>query len=267
MTAFVRPRRLDAPALRLAVIHHAGGSAAAYFPLHRGLPDDWDLLLLDLPGRGKRHGEAPSADMAELVDRAVEDLLPWSGSAPLALFGHSLGSVVAFEVAHALEDRGVPVAWVGVSGRPGPKSPVPAPRLDPALPDEELLHGLARLGGLPSLFHEHPDLRHRFLGLIRADLRALGTYRPDPLRRPLSAHLTAFGAVDDPLAPPDSLNAWAGETAGEFGRRLLPGGHFHFLSDSFTRFTRLLTAEIRTRVPSSPTEQPSAAAGSARTAV
>lgn len=258
MTAFVRPRRPEAPVLRLVVFHHAGGSAASYYPLTRGLPDGWDLLLLDLPGRGRRHSVPPLDEMSALVARATEDLLPWAGPAPLALFGHSLGSVVAFEVAHALQDRGLPPAWVGVSGRVAPDEYVPAPGLDPALPDKELTRALSLLGGLPERLHEVPDFHRRFLRLIRTDLKALGSYRPDPLRRPLTAPLTAFGATDDPLTPPDALDAWSHETAGEFTRCLVPGGHFHFLADSFVRFTSVLATEIRARVrpplPSRPAE-------------
>lgn len=248
MTAFVRPRRVEDPVLRLVVFHHAGGSAASYYPLTHGLPAGWDLLLLDLPGRGRRHAAPPLEEMSALVAQATEDLLPWTGRVPLALFGHSLGSVVAFEVAHALQARGLPPAWVGVSGRVAPDEYVPVPGLDPSLPDEELTRGLSLLGGLPERLHEVPEFRRRFLRLIRTDLKALLGYRPAPRRQPLRAPLTAFGATDDPLAPPGALDAWARETQGEFTRCLLPGGHFHFLGDSFARFTSVLTAEIRARV-------------------
>ncbi|MFJ2767088.1 thioesterase II family protein [Streptomyces sp. NPDC087300] len=267
MTAFIRPRKLDTPTLRLAVFHHAGGSASGYFPLTRGLPDGWDPLLVDLPGRGKRHTEPPSTDVASLVSRTVEDLLPWSGPAPLALFGHSLGAIIAFEVAHALEQRGVPVVWLGVSGRVAPDASVPGPRLSPAMPDEELLHGLDQLGGLPPLLHELPDFRRRFLRLIRSDFGALGAYRPDAARRPLAAPVTAFGAAEDPLAPPRYLDSWSRETSRGFTKCLLPGGHFHFLDDSFAHFTRVLVAEMRPWLRMPPAAPPFATAEPAATAV
>ncbi|MFD0430994.1 thioesterase II family protein [Streptomyces zhihengii] len=78
MSNFVRPRRLDAPAVRLVAFHHAGGSAASWFPLTRHLPVDWDVLLLDLPGRGKRHTEPALESMDEIVATATEDVLPWA---------------------------------------------------------------------------------------------------------------------------------------------------------------------------------------------
>jgi surfactin synthase thioesterase subunit len=249
MTALVRPRGLDDASLRLAVFHHAGGSATAYVPLARKLPADWDAVLIDLPGRVTRRAAPSPWDLAAVVGTLARDLLPWAGAAPLALFGHSLGATLAFETARTLHERGVPVAWVGVSGRVAPGEHAAVPWLDPGAPDEELAHALRRLGGLPGRLDEYPDVRRRFLDLIRADLAALDGYRPDPRRRPLAAPLTAFGGVADPLAPPVALAAWARQTTGPFGLRALRGGHFGLFDDEFERFTPVLVGEIRARAP------------------
>jgi surfactin synthase thioesterase subunit len=255
MNPITRPHRLDAPALRLVVFHHAGGSAASYFPLTRGLPREWDPLLVDLPGRGKRHASPPLADMGELAAVATDDLMPWADGPPLALFGHSLGAVVAFEVARTLESRGVFPAWVGVSGRGTPGGTVALHGIQHDLPDMDLLDRLTRLGGMPQRLDQVPDFRERFLRLIRADLRALDSYRPEPGRQPLAAALTAFGAADDPLAPPSALGAWARESSGGFRQRVLPGGHFHFLLDAFEGFTHALIEEVQSSVRLAPAGQ------------
>lgn len=245
MTALVRPRGLDDAALRLVVFHHAGGSATGYVPLVGKLPADWDAVLIDLPGRGARRN-APSWDLATVVRTLAQDLLPWADTAPLALFGHSLGAVLAFETARALHERGVHVAWVGVSGRTVPGEPETAVLgLDPGAPDEELIRALRRLGGLPTRLDEYPDVRRQFLKLIRIDLMALDRYHPDPRRQPLAAALTAFGWVADPLAPPGALAAWARQTTGPFGLRALRGGHFGLFDDGFERFAPVLVGEIR----------------------
>jgi surfactin synthase thioesterase subunit len=249
MTALVRPRRLDDASLRLAVFHHAGGSATAYFPLARELPTDWDAVLIDLPGRTPWQAAPAPWDLAEAVGTLAQDLLPWADAAPLALFGHSLGAALAFETAHALQERGSPVAWLGVSGRVAPGEQAAVPWLDPRATDEELANALRRLGGLPARLDEYPDIRRRFLDLTRTDLTALDGYRPDPRRRPLAAPLTAFGGVADPLAPPVALAAWARQTTGPSGLRSLRGGHFGLFDDGFKRFTPVLVSEIRAHVP------------------
>ncbi|MFG2910092.1 thioesterase II family protein [Kitasatospora sp. NPDC048286] len=244
MNAFVRPRSLEAPAVRLVVFHHAGGSSAPYFPLSRHLPVEWDLLLADLPGRGKRH-TAPATDrLPDLVALFADDLKPWADNAPLALFGHSLGAVVALETARELERRGAAPVWVGVCGRTPPEHPLRLPGMRSDLPDDDLLRSLAALGGLPVRIDELPGFRDRFLHLIRTDLRVLESYRPDPARRPLACPLTAFGSPDDPLTPPAALTGWARETIGGFRGRLLPGGHFGFLHDAFRTLASALVDEL-----------------------
>lgn len=243
---FIRPRPVADPAVRLIGFHHAGGSASGYFPLSRGVPAGWDLLLLDLPGRGKRHNQPVLEDMADLVAVAARDVAPWVGP-PIALFGHSLGAIVAVEVARALAAAGAPPVWLGVSGRVAPGDTVTA-LAEHRLDDAALLAELLDMGGIPSQIAEIPEFRDRFLGLIRRDLRAVASYRPDPGRRPLDIPLTAFGASDDPLAPLSSVGRWSRETAGAFRLRMFAGGHFHFLGAAFDRFTAAIVAEIA-RVP------------------
>jgi surfactin synthase thioesterase subunit len=256
MTAFVRPRPVADPAVRLVVFHHAGGSAAAYFPLTRCVPADWDVLLLDLPGRGKRHARPALESIAELAAVATADVLPWCDGAPLALFGHSLGAVVAYETARALEAAGRPAAWLGVSGRAAPGQPVRAALPGEELSDGELMAQLTRMGGMHPRAGELPDFRARFLPLVRSDLRAVAGYRPDPRRAPLGSPLTAFGAVDDVWAPPASLAPWSHETRGPFRRRTFTGGHFHFLGPAFADFTAELVEEIRQAVRPARTDRP-----------
>ncbi|MHC5909218.1 thioesterase II family protein, partial [Streptomyces sp. S6] len=199
--AFIRPRTVAAPAVRLVVVPHAGSSGSAYHPMHRTLPPTWDLLLLDLPGRGRRHAQAPVADMDTLVARVTDDVLAHADGTPLALFGHSLGAVVASETARRLQARGAAPLWLGVSGRQAPGIQPAIRLLDPSLSDMEFVRRLTRLGGMPDRLDELPEFKDRFLQVIRADLRALDSYRPDPGREPLSSALTAFVSTDDALAP------------------------------------------------------------------
>ncbi|MFE3489301.1 thioesterase II family protein [Streptomyces griseus] len=255
MSVFVRPRRVADPVVRLVVIHHAGGSAAAYHPLGRRLPDDWELLLLDLPGRGKRHTEAPLERMAELAEATADAVMPWTAGPPLALFGHSLGALVAAEAARSLEGRGPGPVWVGVSGRPAP-SAFEAGSLHPALPDDQLMARLTAMGGIPARIEEVPGFRDRFLRLVRADLRALVSYRPAPGRSRLTAPLTAMSATSDPLAPLAELGAWGRETTGELRQRIFPGGHFHFLDDAFARLGDVLVEEVHHVIGSTAATRP-----------
>jgi len=244
VSAVIRPLRHNDPAVRLVVCHHAGGSGSVYFPLSRQLPADWDVLLVDLPGRGTLHRTAPLRDIDEMAAHVTAAVLPWTGP-PLALFGHSMGAVVALESARRLMERGVRPAWVGVSGRIAPEATERADLLDPSLSDEALLAALNGMGGIPQRFDEVPEFRQRFLRLVRGDLHALGSFRPAPERRRLTAPLTAFGATGDDLAPVATLHKWAAETTGAFRRYTFDGGHFHFLDDGFSQLGRAVVREVR----------------------
>ncbi|MER5435284.1 alpha/beta fold hydrolase [Streptomyces sp. NPDC002588] len=241
MTPFVRPRPVDRPALRLIGFHHAGGSSTAYYPMGRAIPDDWELLLLDLPGRAKRYHEPPMEHIDDVVDLALADVEPWL-DVPVALFGHSYGAIVATEVARKLCDTGRPPLWTGVSGRvsPGYRTQRRLSELD----DLGLLQQIRAMGGLPEQLDEVPEFVARFTRLTRADLRSVESYRPPADRTPLSCPLTVFCGTDDLWAPPAAMSGWSAESVHEVRRRVFPGGHFYFLGSSFAGFTRELVAEI-----------------------
>jgi surfactin synthase thioesterase subunit/malonyl CoA-acyl carrier protein transacylase/aryl carrier-like protein len=224
---FVRPRPQDNPSVRLIAFHHAGGSAAMYHAMSAWLPADWDLLVLDLPGRGKRHAEPPISDVPELVARVIDDVYPWL-DAPFALFGHSLGGMLAADTARACERLGTPPVWIGISGRVAPTIQMQTSHLS-QLDDAALLAEIVALGGTPAGVGEHRELRERFLRVLRADLALLETYRAATDRAPLQCPITAFAGMSDDWAPPTTMRPWARETRGSFHLRLFPGGHFYFL--------------------------------------
>ncbi|HEY6877495.1 MAG TPA: alpha/beta fold hydrolase, partial [Polyangiales bacterium] len=238
MSAFVRPRELSAPTLRLVVFHHAGGSASTYYPLTRALPSDWDLLIAELPGRGSRHALPPMREVASITTWMRSALADYQ-DVPLALFGHSFGAIVASEVARVLEGDGVPLTWLGLSGRAAPSSPR-APRRLHELDDDALLRELLALGGTPDKIHDYPELKQRFLRIARADLAAVDAYQPDPRRSPLRCPIAGYTGEHDAWAPPDSMRPWSRETRGACALRTFPGGHFYFLGEPFSSFARAI---------------------------
>jgi surfactin synthase thioesterase subunit len=246
---FLRPRRIDAPALRLVIFHHAGGSAAGYHGLARELPPDWDVLLLDLPGRGRRTSEPLLEDIGPLINGAVRDVRAWT-DVPYALFGHSLGAIVASEVGRELGAHGTPPRWVGVSGRAAPgEFGLPgrsgAHRALSQLDDEGLLTELTPLGGIPQQLVDEPEILARFVRTVRADMVAVDSYQPNPDRPPLLCPLTAFGGLSDAWVPPAALEGWSGETLGSFRLRLFPGGHFYFLGARLRSFAKDLVDDVQ----------------------
>jgi surfactin synthase thioesterase subunit len=205
--------------VRLFCFPYAGASALVYARWRRRLPDWLDVRPVELPGRGTRFDEALHTDIDTLATRLAEELRP-AAAGPFALFGHSLGALLAFEVAHRLESE--PLALF-VSGTHAPTRRNPA-RYEGLRTDGELIAELRKLNGTPPEVLNSPELLALTLPVLRADFQLCGGYRRQS-RPPLRCAIHVFGGEGDETTP-DTLNAWREETRGAFSLRLFDGGHF-----------------------------------------
>ncbi|MEQ9332862.1 alpha/beta fold hydrolase [Thalassobaculum sp.] len=238
---FARVRPRPEAAVRLFCFPHAGGAASSYFHWPAAL-DGVDVLAVQPPGREGRLAEPPIADMPALLDCLVAEVEPHLDRRTL-FFGHSMGALVAFELARELRRRGLPAPErLYVSGRRAPTVPTAEAPLH-ALPDPELVAELnRRFGGLPAAILAEPELMALFLPVIRADLTVLErhAFSRDPV---LDLPITALGGEDDARAPESGLAAWRELTSADFAVRRFPGGHF-YLHDRREAFLRDLAAML-----------------------
>ncbi|MEE1943113.1 alpha/beta fold hydrolase [Streptomyces sp. TRM 70361] len=209
--------------VRLLCLPHAGGSASYFYPVSQRLAPRVETLAVQYPGRQDRRNEPCLETVQDLADQIVEVLGPWQDK-PLALFGHSLGATVAFEVALRMEARGTRPAALIASGRRAPS----APRDERVhlRNDEGLLEEIRRLDGTQSQLLEDDEIRRMVLPSIRADYKAAETYRYEP-GPPLSTPLYALTGDADPKATTDEVRTWADHTTGRFEMTVYPGGHFY----------------------------------------
>lgn len=220
--------RPNAP-LRLLCVPYAGGSAAAFRGWANRLPADVELWGVQLPGRASRRDEAPLTRMDSLVEVIANELVAVRDGAlndrPCALFGHSMGALVAFELARQLRNRhGLTVSGLLVAGRGAPHLPDPGPALtcgsEPALVTE-----LQRLGGVPAEVLGDAVRRARMLRLIRADFAVCETYAYHSAA-PLDCPITVFGGTEDFDWPLETLAAWREHTTSTARVHTFAGGHF-----------------------------------------
>jgi pyochelin biosynthetic protein PchC len=209
---------------RLVCFPHAGGTASAYYPFSRALPPSVEALCVQYPGREDRRNEDPVRDIQALADDICTALAPWHGDR-LALFGHSMGAIVAFEVAWRLqESSGSAPVMLFASGRRAPSVHLEG-RVH-LLGDADLVAELKSLSGTAASLFDDAEMMRLVLPSIRSDYQAIETYRCPPGRR-LGCPVTAFvGDRDDHVSISDA-RSWAEHTTGEFGLEVFPGGHFY----------------------------------------
>lgn len=235
--AWLPPRRArDGVALRLFAFPFAGGDTPIFSSWTEQLPPEIELCPVQLPGRGRRTLEPAYAELGPLVSALAEALAP-ALDARFALFGHSLGALVSFELARTLRRTGRPLpCHLLVSGRPAPQLP---PRYAPLahLPDAELVRQLHRRYGfvLPAHDGVFDELLRLMVPTIRSDVTISERYTYVD-EEPLACPITAFGGIDDATVTREELDAWRDQTRGGFEVRMIPGGHFYLGSAFLIRF-------------------------------
>lgn len=225
----IRDRSNPAARLRLFCLAHAGGGASLFRPWPAALPPAIQVCPVQLPGREERFLEQPHTSLTALVDELTAAVLPHLDR-PFALFGHSMGALIAFELARELRRRRVEPVWFFVSACRAPHRQSSSVQLS-TLPDSAFMESVQRkYGGIPSQLLEEPELLERFIPVLRADLSIVETYsyRREP---PLECATLSVGGVDDSTVPEEDLLAWREHTAGRFECQMLAGGHF-FVKDS-----------------------------------
>jgi pyochelin biosynthetic protein PchC len=219
------------PRVRLFCFPHAGGAASYYYSLSKALPSDIQVLAIQYPGRQERFREPCITNLTDLSRSIVSELVDLTQETPFAFFGHSMGSVVACEVARSLEDVGHPVSELFASGRCAPSFPSRAHH-EPlhSMSSETLLAVLLEESGMQAeilrqMLHDQ-DFIDLILPAIRADFQAIETYSYQP-GQPLSCPISVLIGDNDLNVNRDGAGAWAAHTTASCRVHLFPGGHFY----------------------------------------
>ncbi|MFO7565055.1 MAG: alpha/beta fold hydrolase [Enhygromyxa sp.] len=215
--------------VRLVCLPHAGASPSAFRPWAELAPPDFELLPVQLAGRGARVDEPLATRVEQIVEPLALALEPLLDSTRVVIFGHSLGALLSLELVYELRRRGLPGPdLLVVSGRTVPGSGRTL-RLH-ELPDRHLIREVQRIyGGIPREILVEPAMLMRMLPILRADL-AVNENHCFRDEAPIDCGILALGGAEDPHVTRTELELWRRRTTGSFECAQFQGGHFYLSS-------------------------------------
>ncbi len=216
-----RLTHIRAPTSHLVVVPHAGGGPSSFRRWGELLGDAVEVWAVELPGRESRLSEQPVKDLeviADAVSKAVREAVP----APYVIFGHSMGALVAYEVAERLRHVHPP-RHLFVSGCPAPH--MVRHHETRHISDTAFVELLRALNGTPDEVLQDQELMALLLPSIRADFEAVNSYRC-AARRALDIPLTALTGSKDPGVTPGDIDGWAKHSTSALNSFVIEGDHF-----------------------------------------
>ncbi|HEY0067307.1 MAG TPA: alpha/beta fold hydrolase [Flavisolibacter sp.] len=203
-------------------MHFAGGNRYSFQFLIPHLTG-FDVIPLELPGRGKRLGEPLLKDFGQAAEDMFRQVKQKLSTAPFVFYGHSMGAYMALRASNLLEKEGrLPVALV-VSGNAGPGLPGREKKRRHLLPREDFKEELKKIGGVPAEFLENDDLLNFFEPILRADFEIAEEHGMED-EPPTGAPLFALMGSEEENA--GKIANWSRFTRSAFRSDILSGGHF-----------------------------------------
>jgi acyl transferase domain-containing protein/surfactin synthase thioesterase subunit/aryl carrier-like protein len=223
---FIIPNPNPEAKYRIFLFHDAGGSSSLYTNWSKHLSKVFEIVLLEMPGRGHRIGEKYITDMALLINKLSSAIQPFLNK-PFLFFGHSMGGEIAFELVRELNRTSgkKPLSLIISSAQcfNGTTKEINEHKL----PEKELTDLF------PALKKENFDDEefYRFaVNTLRADLKLLSTYKYKQ-NGILDIPITILWAEDDTIVDKQGAERWKNETSSTFRLVLRKGGHRYIDKD------------------------------------
>ncbi|MCP5051430.1 MAG: thioesterase [bacterium] len=230
--------------VKLYCFPYAGGAASGYNQWKRFLDPGTELRAIELAARGRRMRDPNYNTIDDAVDDVFGIIKDELNQGPYALCGHSMGSMIAFELAYKIKENGLPgPLHIIFSGRAAPQISREGKRTLHHLPDDQFKKEMLEMGGTPKEFFEHPELLEVFLPLLRGDFRLTETYEHSKKDSPISCDITVLSGKEDEDTT-EEVEAWRVHAQSNCDIHYFEGGHF-FIHDETERVVNIINNAIK----------------------
>ncbi len=212
--------------VRLYCLPYAGGLAGSYLKWNPYLADFIELVPIELAGRGRRREESAYGSFRAAIRDLYAQIRSSMDAKPYAIYGHSMGALMAYELGLTLERSPLPnPEHIFFSGHKPPHLTNGSKNLH-RLGDDEFKKAIMAIGGTPSEVFQDRELVEFFLPILRADYRMIETHVHEaPLER-LDCDISVFFGIQDRLMQPEDAHAWRSYTQEACQLYEFDGGHF-----------------------------------------
>lgn len=230
------------PVMKLFCFPYAGASAMIYNKWKAHMAEGIELIPVELAGRGKYFGTPFYDSFEDMIEDVYSKIESQLDDSPYAIFGHSMGSWIAYDLAHKISELKRPMPeHIFFSGRRAPHIESRRTKYY-ELPDDEFLDEIYRLGGTPKELLENKELLMMFLPVLRTDFRLVDLYRYEERPCKLSCNISILSGEEDAISLPD-LHAWEEHSSADCTVHMLPGGHF-FINEQTVQVTDILNRTL-----------------------
>jgi len=210
----------------LFCIPYAGDSATIYMQWKQLLGNHIELYPLELAGRGARYDEPFDSNFTNMRNGLASQIKQYANNKQYAIFGHSMGAVLAYELYYLLSEEGFPEPWhLFLSGRPAPAQSARKNSFLSRFVHEKVGELFQHSRDIPNEISKHPDLAKKFRQVLKSDLRMMNTYDFIPKQEKIKCPVTIFSGKQDDISEEDIL-AWRDHSNNDFKIVWVKGDHF-----------------------------------------
>lgn len=228
--------------IKLYCIPHAGSSVLAYLKLKKYLHPNMELVLQELAGRGSRINESYYNTIEEAASDVYESIKNQIDDTCYAILGHSMGSLITFELCHKIQKEGHNLPMhVFFSGRGAPHIK-PKMQIMHNLPEDEFINEILNMGGTPPELFSNTEMSRIFLPILRADYKLVETYAYREKDEKLNVDISILYSNEDKMIEGD-VNEWSMYTDKRCHYNRFDGGHF-FLFKNISAFMQVIHEKL-----------------------